>query len=76
MPHFSLVDKWSNQWIGATAMWAAQGRLKKKYNISDERQALFEALESWSKEVGDHHFPKTMPMEGPDSVSHEQQSCF
>ncbi len=24
VPHFSLVDKWSNQLIGAFAMWMAQ----------------------------------------------------
>lgn len=51
VPHFSTVAKWSNQWVGATAMWLAQGKLKKKYNIDDERAALFSAIEAWNKEV-------------------------
>jgi hypothetical protein len=32
-------------------MWLAQGKLKKKYNIDDERAALFTAIEAWNKEV-------------------------
>ena len=56
VPHFSLVDKWSNQLIGATAMWAAQGKIKKKYNITDERAALFAAIKDWVSEVGDKAF--------------------
>ena len=56
VPHFSMLDKISNQWIGATAMWAAQGKIKKKYNITDERAALFAALKDWSSEVGEKPF--------------------
>lgn len=56
VPHFSMLDKISNQWVGATAMWAAQGKIKKKYNITDERAALFAALKDWSSEVGDKPF--------------------
>lgn len=51
MPHFSLLDKLSNQWVGATAMWAAQGKIKKKYNITDERAALHAALGDWAAQV-------------------------
>ena len=39
VPHFSTVDKWSNQLVGAFAMWMAQGKIKKKYAIDDERAA-------------------------------------
>jgi microsomal prostaglandin-E synthase 2 len=56
VPHFSPLAKLTNQWIGATAMWAAQGRLKKKYSITDERAALFSALEGWVTELGDKPF--------------------
>lgn len=51
MPHFSLLDKLSNQWVGATAMWAAQGKIKKKYGITDERAALKGALDDWAAQV-------------------------
>ena len=57
VPHFSLVDKWSNQLIGAFAMWMAQGKIKKKYQIDDERAAVREALATWmSGGVGDKPF--------------------
>lgn len=29
-------------------MWAAQGKLKKKYKIDDEREALYAALKAWT----------------------------
>lgn len=37
-------------------MWAAQGKIKKKYNIDDERQALFTAINHWVESVGDKPF--------------------
>ena len=37
VPHFSTVDKWSNQLVGAFAMWMAQGKIKKKYAIDATR---------------------------------------
>uniref|UniRef100_A0A7S0HU74 GST N-terminal domain-containing protein n=1 Tax=Hanusia phi TaxID=3032 RepID=A0A7S0HU74_9CRYP len=48
VPTFSLLDKLSNHVAGATAMWLAQGKLKSKYKISDERQALALALAKWA----------------------------
>lgn len=33
-PNFSLADKYSNLLAGSLAMWAAQGKIKKKYNIT------------------------------------------
>ncbi|CAM9383881.1 unnamed protein product [Chrysoparadoxa australica] len=39
------------QLLGSTAMWLAQGKLKKKYNITDEREALLEALATWKHEL-------------------------
>lgn len=30
VPHFSTVEKWSNQLIGSFFMWMAQGKIKKK----------------------------------------------
>ena len=39
--------------LGPVAMWAAQGKIKKKYGIEDEREALFDALNVWLNEIGD-----------------------
>ena len=54
---FSLADKWSNQLIGSLFMWLAQGKIKKKYGIDDERAAVLESLRHWIKEgVGEGPF--------------------
>ena len=45
-----MVDKWSNQFVGAFAMWMAQGKIKKKYGIEDERAAVYAALARWMDE--------------------------
>lgn len=37
-------------------MWAAQGKIKAKYNINDEREALFGAIKKWTEEVGTKSF--------------------
>uniref|UniRef100_A0A7S0IJQ6 Prostaglandin E synthase 2 n=1 Tax=Calcidiscus leptoporus TaxID=127549 RepID=A0A7S0IJQ6_9EUKA len=57
VPHFSMVDKLSNQVVGAFAMWMAQGKIKKKYAIDDEAAAVREAIAHWLKEgVGEASF--------------------
>lgn len=40
--------RWAEKLLGATAMWAAQGKIKRKYGIDDEREALFKALKEWT----------------------------
>ena len=42
VPEFSFVEQLSNQWIGSFFMWMAQGKIKKKYDIDDERSALYD----------------------------------
>ena len=48
---FSLVQRGLNRVLGPVAMWAAQGKIKKKYDIDDERVALFDALYKWADAV-------------------------
>ncbi|KAG5177089.1 glutathione S-transferase [Tribonema minus] len=48
---FSALDKAANQALGSFAMWMAQGKIKKKYNIEDEREALYGALRQWTTEI-------------------------
>lgn len=56
------VESWSKIWkfavrnIGPIAMSFANGRIKKKYGIVDERKELKEALEEWCKAVGGKKF--------------------
>jgi len=47
VPHFSVGAKLSNQVVGAFAMWMAQGKIKKKYAIDDERAAVRAAIAHW-----------------------------
>lgn len=54
---FSTIEKWSNQLVGSFFMWLAQGKIKKKYEIDDERAAVIEILQHWSKEgIGEGPF--------------------
>ena len=50
VPHFSVGEKWSNQLVGSFFMWMAQGKIKKKYNIDDERAAAYAAINKWVAE--------------------------
>lgn len=48
VPGFSLVDKASNRYLGALAMLLAQGKIKKKYGIVDERAEMYAKLGEWT----------------------------
>ena len=50
VPHFSTLDKWSNQLVGSLFMWLAQGKIKKKYAIDDERAAVVAGINHWLDE--------------------------
>lgn len=45
--NFSYIEKISVKFAGAAAMYFVSKNLKKKYNITDERAALYEAAETW-----------------------------
>ncbi|CAN0871985.1 Prostaglandin E synthase 2 [Linum grandiflorum] len=45
--NFSFTEKLVAKYAGATAMYFVSKKLKKKYNITDERAALYEAAETW-----------------------------
>lgn len=47
VPTFGALDRAANLAVGSTAMWLAQGRLKRKYGIEDERGALYAAVAEW-----------------------------
>lgn len=56
VPHFSYADKLSNRLAGSLAMWLAQGKIKKKYNITDEEAALRTCMDRWTDAVGKADF--------------------
>ncbi|XP_076888343.1 uncharacterized protein LOC143538744 [Bidens hawaiensis] len=45
--NFSFTEKYTVKYAGAAAMYFVSKKLKKKYNITDERTALYEAAETW-----------------------------
>ncbi|CAN1824610.1 Prostaglandin E synthase 2 [Linum perenne] len=45
--NFSFTERLVAKYAGATAMYFVAKKLKKKYNITDERAALYESAETW-----------------------------
>ncbi|CAH2046915.1 unnamed protein product [Thlaspi arvense] len=45
--NFSFTQRLVAKYAGATAMYFVSKKLKKKYNITDERAALYDAAETW-----------------------------
>ncbi|KAI4326278.1 hypothetical protein MLD38_031607 [Melastoma candidum] len=45
--NFSFTEKITVKYAGAAAMYFVSKNLKKKYNITDERKALYDAAETW-----------------------------
>lgn len=58
VPTFGFGAKLANQFAGSVAMCLANGRLKKKYNITDERKQLAETVQVWLDAVGQGPFLK------------------
>eukprot|EP00929_Paragymnodinium_shiwhaense_P008138 TRINITY_DN112078_c0_g1_i1.p1 TRINITY_DN112078_c0_g1~~TRINITY_DN112078_c0_g1_i1.p1 ORF type:complete len:287 (+),score=86.80 TRINITY_DN112078_c0_g1_i1:60-920(+) len=58
VPTFGAMTKASNQVAGSVAMWLANGKLKKKYKITDERKQLLETVQVWVDAVGEGPFLK------------------
>lgn len=49
VPHFNSLQKFALRISGALAMRLANGKIKKKYEISDERLSLLEAVNEWTR---------------------------
>ena len=60
---FSLPQRFLNRVLGPVAMWAAQGKIKKKYGIQDERADVNAVLHDWISSVESTTGPFTA--EGP-----------
>ncbi|KAL8130686.1 hypothetical protein V2J09_019841 [Rumex salicifolius] len=54
--NFSFMEKITAKYAGATAMYFVSKKLKKKYNITDERGALYEAAETWVEALNGRDF--------------------
>ncbi|KAJ6672691.1 MICROSOMAL PROSTAGLANDIN E SYNTHASE-2 [Salix viminalis] len=54
--NFSFAEKITVKYAGAAAMYFVSKKLKKKYNITDERAALYEAAETWVDALNGREF--------------------
>lgn len=54
--NFSFTEKITVKYAGAAAMYVVSKKLKKKYNITDERAALYEAAETWVDALNGREF--------------------
>ncbi|XWS14437.1 hypothetical protein CRYUN_Cryun35bG0009400 [Craigia yunnanensis] len=54
--NFSLTERLVAKYAGAVAMYFVSKKLKKKYNITDERAALYEAAETWVDALKGRHY--------------------
>jgi len=56
MGNFTPFQRLYSQYGGAGAMYFVAGRLKKKHNIVDEREALYACAREWEAALGDRKF--------------------
>ncbi|XP_072958608.1 uncharacterized protein [Typha angustifolia] len=54
--NFSTTERFTVKYAGAAAMYMISKKLKKKYNITDERAALYGAAETWTKALDGKDF--------------------
>ncbi|PPR91377.1 hypothetical protein GOBAR_AA29307 [Gossypium barbadense] len=59
--NFSFTEKITVKYAGAAAMYFVSKNLKKKYNITDERAALYEATETWVDALNGRNFLGSKP---------------
>merc|ERR1712187_462398 len=76
VPTFSAASKASNRAVGALAMWLANGKLKKKYKITDERKQLLDTVKMWTDAVGQGPFLQGDSVSLPDIVVYGVLSSF
>lgn len=53
---FSATERYMSKYAGAVAMYFIAKKLKTKYAIEDEREALYSAIEAYMEAVGDRDF--------------------
>ncbi|OWY96711.1 Prostaglandin E synthase [Phytophthora megakarya] len=68
---FTPMERRMSKYAGAVVMYLIAKRSKKKYNIDDERQALYSALDSWVGAIGEKR-----PFLGGDEPNMADLSVF
>ncbi|XP_047067641.1 prostaglandin E synthase 2-like [Lolium rigidum] len=54
--NFSFTERFAVKYAGAAAMYFVSKKLKKKYNITDERASLYDAANTWTEALNGRNF--------------------
>ncbi|KAM0865209.1 hypothetical protein ACQ4PT_043430 [Festuca glaucescens] len=54
--NFSFTERFAVKYAGAAAMYFVSKKLKKKYNITDERAALYDSANTWTEALNGRNF--------------------
>ncbi|KAF7006207.1 hypothetical protein CFC21_021265 [Triticum aestivum] len=54
--NFSFTERFAVKYAGAAAMYFVAKKLKKKYNITDERASLYDAANTWTEALNGRNF--------------------
>ncbi|OEL16791.1 Prostaglandin E synthase 2 [Dichanthelium oligosanthes] len=54
--NFSFTERFAVKYAGAAAMYMVSKKLKKKYNITDERASLYDAANTWTEALNGRDF--------------------
>lgn len=54
--NFSLTERITVKYVGAAAMYLVSKKLKKRHNITDERRALYDLVETWLNAIDGRDF--------------------
>jgi len=54
--NFSFTERFAVKYAGAAAMYMVSKKLKKKYNITDERASLYDAANTWIEALNGREF--------------------
>ncbi|PKU62648.1 prostaglandin E synthase 2 [Dendrobium catenatum] len=54
--NFSFTERLTTKYAGAGVMYMVSKKLKKKYGITDERAALYDAAQTWTKAIDGRDF--------------------
>ncbi|KAM0853512.1 hypothetical protein ACQ4PT_051011 [Festuca glaucescens] len=54
--NFSFSERFAVKYAGAAAMYFVSKKLKKKYNITDERASLYDAANTWTEALNGRNF--------------------
>ncbi|ONM18502.1 Glutathione S-transferase family protein [Zea mays] len=58
--NFSFTERFAVKYAGAAAMYMVSKKLKKKYNITDERASLYDAANTWIDALNGRDFLGTL----------------